>query len=211
MPDRGDGHAGRLDTRADDAALFAEAREGGDGAFTRLYHRYHAAIHRFAWHMSGSTAIADDVTQDVFVSILQGADRFDPAKGSLIAWLMGSARHRVWRHLGRRGREVDLDDDHAEAVADRDDASPLHQLTHAELIATVRGAILQLPAHQREVVVLCDIEELEYADAALVLGCPIGTVRSRLSRARGRLAVLLREAGGANTPVGRLERARCAI
>jgi RNA polymerase sigma-70 factor (ECF subfamily) len=81
--------------------------------------------------------------------------------------------------------ESDLDDAALPALAVNDD--PLAKLTEREGIAALRRAVQALPRRYREVVILCDLEEVDYADAAVALGCPIGTVRSRLHRARGLL------------------------
>lgn len=218
MEQRADGRdtTRRCDTDDDDdASLYARAQQGDEESFTRLYRRHQTTIYRFALHMSGSTAIADDVTQDVFLSVIQGGDQFDARKGTLRGYLLGSARYRVWRHVGRLGREAGMDDSVDEAAEPRGriDAAPdpLSLMARAETIATIRRAILELPGHHREVVVLCDLQELDYADAASVIGCPVGTVRSRLSRARARLADLLRESGAIDLDVVSFARARCAI
>lgn len=207
-----------MDRRRDpeeDARLLARVCRGDAEAFTLLYRRHQTVIYRFALHMSGSSSIADDVTQEVFLSLMRDAHRFDAAKGTLIAYLYGAARHRVWRHVGRGEREVSLD-------ATRDDPGafgalvpdqaldPLAVIARAETIEAVRQAILELPVHFREVVVLCDLQELDYAEAAQALGCPIGTVRSRLSRGRARLATALRKSGAIAREVSALKPARYA-
>lgn len=199
----------------DDARMLARGCEGDADAFTVLYRRHQAAIYRFALHMSGSSSIADDVTQEVFLSVMRDAHRYDPAKGSLIAYLYGIARHRVWRQVGRSEREVSIDparDESAGVGALMLDQSldPLGVIARAQTIEAVRQAVLELPVHFREVVVLCDLQELDYADAAQALGCPIGTVRSRLSRARARLATTLRKSGAIAREISALEPARYA-
>src|SRR5262249_51639908 len=114
--------------------------------------------------------------------------RFDPERGSLAAYLYGVARHCVLRRLERDRPYVPLGDDgDAEGVqwAARDDT--LGDLTRGETIESVRQAVLALPENFREVVVLCDLHEMSYAEAAAALDCAVGTVRSRLHRARGML------------------------
>jgi len=157
-------------------------RDGDEAAFTALYRRRQGGVYRFAWHMSGSAAVAEDVVQEVFLTLMREAARFDPRRGTVAGYLYGIARKHVLRVLERRSREAEL----AEVAATSEDV--LGRVTREESIQAVRSAVLALPAHYREVVVLCELEEVDYAGAAEALGCPVGTVRSRLSRARELLA-----------------------
>ncbi len=129
------------------------------------------------------------MTQEVFLALLREDCGYDPDRGTLSGYLFGIARKLVLRHLERGRSDVVLDtesDDSAlPELAVIDD--PMVDLTRREGIEALRRAVLALPRRYREVVVLCDLEEVDYADAANVLGCPIGTVRSRLHRARGLL------------------------
>jgi RNA polymerase sigma-70 factor (ECF subfamily) len=198
----------------DEVQLLARIREGDGEAFTAVYRRHQAAIYRFALHMSGSAATAEDVTQEVFLLLMRDAYRFDASKGTLAAFLFGVARHHVWRYLGRGGRELPIDaaNDGRPVTGGRPDrvTDPLAAAARIETIEAVRRAVRQLPAHQREVIVLCDLQELDYAEAASAIGCPIGTVRSRLSRARARLATILRQTGAIDADVKALKPARYA-
>jgi RNA polymerase sigma-70 factor (ECF subfamily) len=194
-----------------DDELLALLRAGDESAFITLYRRRQGGIYRFALRMSGSETIAEDVTQEVFITLAQGDGHYDSSRGSLSAYLYGVARNHVMRSLekDRFLSPIFEDDDDRESRAPEslitlDD--PLGDLTRKEMIATVRQAVLALPAHYREVVVLCDLQEMSYADAAAALGCAIGTVRSRLSRGRALLIEKLRayqaaeagQAGAAN-------------
>ena len=164
-----------------DEELLREARDGDETAFTALYRRRQVAVYRFALHMSGDAAISEDVTQEVFLALLEGGGRFDPSRGSLLSFLYGIARNRVLRRLeAKRPEELS-----GEPSSDDD---VLEDLTRRETIEAVRSAILSLPTQYREAVVLCDLENASYEDAAAALECPVGTVRSRLSRGRGMLA-----------------------
>lgn len=176
-----------------DEDLVRRMLAGDEEAFTELYRRRQAGIYRFALHMSGSEAIAEDVTQEVFLTLIRDAARYDPARGSLSAFLYGVARNFVLRclELGRSG--VPLEEEQ-EAVQRTGGCDPLGDLTRSETIDLVRQAVLALPAHYREAVVLCDLQEMDYLDAAAVLGCSVGTVRSRLHRARALLVRKLRAA-----------------
>jgi RNA polymerase sigma-70 factor (ECF subfamily) len=195
-----------------DEELFIRIHSGDEQAFVSLYRRRQAGIFRFAVHMSGSEAIAEDVTQEVFLALIRECG-FDPQRGSLSGYLYGIARKQVLRHV-ERGRsdallESDLDESGLPEVAVSHD--PLAELTHREGIESLRRAVMALPRRYREVVVLCDLEEVDYAEAAEALGCPIGTVRSRLHRARGLLLEKLNQERQKRTPVPALKPARYAI
>jgi RNA polymerase sigma-70 factor, ECF subfamily len=182
-----------------DDDLLRRARDGEGEAFGSLYRRRQAGIFRFALRMTGSRALAEDVTQETFMALIQQPEAYDPSRGSLCAYLFGIARNQVLRHLQRQRPSVPLDGPLAEASGALPEAlvsrdGPDDQLARAEVVAGVRQAILRLPPSFRETVVLCELIGLGYADAAQALGCPVGTVRSRLHRARGLLAEALRGA-----------------
>jgi RNA polymerase sigma-70 factor (ECF subfamily) len=178
-------------TDVDDAGLVGRARQGDEDAFAELFGRYQRPVYRYAAHMCGHAA-ADDVVQETFLAILQQRDRPDLPHGPALGYLMGIARHRIWKRLARMGEVVvPLDDETATRVGATPDLDALASLAHAELVAAVRQAVRALPAPYREVVVLCELEELNYAEAARAMECPIGTVRSRLHRARALLAAKL--------------------
>jgi RNA polymerase sigma-70 factor (ECF subfamily) len=164
-------------------------RTGDEDAFLSLYRRRQGAIYRFALHMSGSATIAEDVVQEVFMAILREQCGYDPERGSLSGYLFGIARKLLLRHVERGRADVPLEGDENEpALPDLAVVQdPLEDLTKRETLEALRRAVVTLPRRYREVVVLCDLEEVDYADAALALGCPIGTVRSRLHRARALL------------------------
>jgi RNA polymerase sigma-70 factor (ECF subfamily) len=162
----------------------------GDGdAFEALYDRRQGGIYRFALRMSGSAEIAEDVTHDVFIALMRDGRQFDPARGSVASYLFGIARHRTLKRLQRERSFVSMSEDGEDGGGAFDeklvaDADPFADLTRSETIDLVRQAILALPEHYREVVALCSLGELSYEQAASVIGCPVGTVRSRLNRAR---------------------------
>jgi RNA polymerase sigma-70 factor, ECF subfamily len=185
-----------------DHDLLRRMQKGEEDAFLQLYRRRQAAIYRFALHMSGSRQVAEDVTQDVFLVLMREPGKFEPQRGSLAAYLYGIARNCVLQHLEQRSLQVPLaSEDGADGRVPPEPrvSAPdsLGDLTRQEDIERLQQAVLALPAHYREVVVLCDLDELDYAQAAASLGCAVGTVRSRLHRARSLLLRKLR-----TSPVG---------
>jgi RNA polymerase sigma-70 factor, ECF subfamily len=179
-----------------DEELLRLTRAGDEHAFTVLYRRHQGPVYRFALQMSGSESVADDITQEVFLALMGEFSRFDSSRGSLAPYLCGVARNQVRRHLERGKLQVPLDEDSDEASCDPITApgDPLGDLTLREGLLALRQAILTLPLHYREVVALCDLEEMSYEDAARTVGCAVGTIRSRLHRAHGLLVQKLRDA-----------------
>lgn len=187
-----------------DEELLRQILAGDEGAFIVLYRRWQSGIYRFALRMCGSEALAEDVTQEVFMILMREGGRYDAGKGSLSAYLYGIARFQVLRKMQRERTMVSMDDDNNEVTEEMMATSfdPLLDLSRAETVQSVRAAIGVLPVHYREVVVLCELHELSYADAAQVLGCAIGTVRSRLHRARGLLVEKLRPVAARELRIG---------
>jgi RNA polymerase sigma-70 factor (ECF subfamily) len=177
---------------ASDHDLLRRMAAGDAEAFTMLYRRRQAGVYRYALQMSGSEPLAEDVVQEVFLTLMRDTGSYDPERGSVAAFLYGIARNHVLRRLERRWMARD------EAVEEPAAADhPESEMARAEMIASVRAAVLALPVHYREVVVLCDLEETDYVEAAAALGCAVGTVRSRLHRARQMLAERLHAFGSA--------------
>jgi RNA polymerase sigma-70 factor (ECF subfamily) len=199
-------------TETDDQ-LLSRLRRGDEAAFVALYRRRQGAIYRFAMHMSGSATAAEDITQEVFLALLRRECGFDAERGTLSGYLFGIARKLVLRNL-ERGRadvalETEADDAAIPELAVIDD--PLIDLTRREGIEALRRAVMALPRRYREVVLLCDLEELDYADAAVALRCPIGTVRSRMHRARALLFEKLNQDRNPRLAVGPWKPMRVAI
>lgn len=158
---------------------------GGDAdAMAVLFRRRQGNVYRFALHLTGAPSVADDVTQDVFIAVIRDAHRFEPGRAAVAAWLCGIARNHVRRRLTLDRALSSLDDEDTGETAAIVTPDPLEDLTTAERIEALRRGVLSLPLRYREAVVLCDLQEMSYVDAAQALGCPIGTVRSRLSRGR---------------------------
>jgi RNA polymerase sigma-70 factor, ECF subfamily len=173
----------------DDQELLRQLGKGSESAFRTVYERYQGRIYRFALHMSGNSALAEETTQEVFLALMGKPKGYDPARGSLAGYLFGIARNISRRAMQDTAADVPLEDDDGErdefAVAG--DMDVLEELTNGELLAALRQAVLSLPGPYREAVVLCDLEEVSYQEAAGLLECSPGTVASRLSRARAML------------------------
>ena len=161
-----------------DQELLLKMLSGDEDAFTTLYRRRQGPVYRFALQMTGNVVVAEDVTQEVFMALLTKTAKYDVARGSLASFLYGVARNLVLRRIEKTAEIEDY--------AGPEDL--LDDLTRRETVEHVRRAVLSLPAVYREAVVLCDLQDTSYEEAALVLDCPIGTVRSRLNRGRSMLA-----------------------
>jgi RNA polymerase sigma-70 factor (ECF subfamily) len=177
-----------------DGDLLRSISRGDEAAFLEFYRRHQAPVYRFALQMSGQPEIAEEVTQDVFMVVMASAKKYDPQRGSIGAYLYGVARNFVLRRLEQERCYLTALDDPESEYADlaADDHDALRDLTRNERIESLRKAVLALPPAYREVVVLCDLHELDYAEAATALDCAIGTVRSRLHRARALLTEKMR-------------------
>jgi RNA polymerase sigma factor (sigma-70 family) len=173
----------------DDTERMARLAAGDTGALRELYEKHGRALLRFSSAMCRSRQAAEDLVHDTFVALLRGPHLFDPAQGTAFNYLCGVLRHRISRHFRQQKRWVTLVDDDSAAAAH--DASPADEIARSEVSAEFRRAMLELPLQHREIIALCDLEELPYHAVAAILQCPIGTVRSRLHRARALLTIRL--------------------
>jgi RNA polymerase sigma-70 factor, ECF subfamily len=173
---------------AAEAELLLRAGRGDEAAFLLLYERHRTPVFRFACRMLGSAPQAEDVTQECFLSILRRPEAFQAERASLRTYLCAIARHLALKQLHKRGQETLMDDPPEEAprgaAGERDALSAVIETEAAE---AVRHAVEALPPLQREAVVLFEYEELSLADIATVCDVDVGTVKSRLHRARERL------------------------
>jgi RNA polymerase sigma-70 factor (ECF subfamily) len=185
----------RIAEQERDDVLLRRAAKGDEEAFTLLYRRHHAAIYRFALRMTGNAWAAEEIVQDVFMTLMHDPKKYDVQRGTVGAFLYGVARNRVMKHLGRLPREVPLEEKNEDGsgagVVLQDAFTPVMWTENRERMEQVRAAVLELPAEFREAVVLCELEELSYEEAARMAGCPIGTIRSRLHRGRALLLAKL--------------------
>jgi RNA polymerase sigma-70 factor (ECF subfamily) len=194
-----------------DIELIGRLTSGEEGAFLEFYRRHQGGLYRFALHMSGRPDAAADIVQETFLTLIRQSGKFDQEKGSPAAFLFGIARNHLRKLHDREGRYVPLIDASETSGNHRGDAAPgpanwngvssgnsaesksiLEYLEHSEIVDLLRHAVLTLPDHYREPVTLCDLQGKSYTEAASLLDCPVGTVRSRLNRARSMLLEKLR-------------------
>jgi RNA polymerase sigma-70 factor (ECF subfamily) len=155
-----------------------------DAEFQAVFDAHKDAVYRFAWRMSRSPAAAEDITQDVFVGLLRHPGRFDPARGTLRSFLLGIARNLALKHWRKEHRFEPLDDDTA-VVAEPFD------FERGDVGDLVGRAVRALRPLQREVVILAEYEGLTLAEVAQAVDADVGTVKSRLHRARENLRRML--------------------
>lgn len=161
---------------------------GDEAAFEVIYHDHQRGIFRFSLHMSGDHSIAEEITQEAFVALIERPSGFDGARGSLAAYLFGVARNLLRKRMRQDWAVESLPDGDFALAAEEDD--PLD----AFALDAVRAAVVSLPPVYREAVALCDLQEASYDEAAAILDCAVGTVRSRLFRGRKMLALKLKGA-----------------
>lgn len=177
----------------DDAALVRRVIEGDVEAFAVVVERYQRPIFRFVSNMALHADDVEDVAQDVFLSAYRNLHRFDSRKGRLATWLFAIARNRVINVAQKRRAEPEAGAlDRAAAAG----VSPSAELERRETFAALDAALAALPVAQRAVFVLAEIEGLSLAEVAEIEAVPVGTVKSRLSRAKEALRMALRHVHG---------------
>jgi RNA polymerase sigma-70 factor, ECF subfamily len=171
-----------------DDVLLRRAAKGDEDAFTLVYRRHQAPIYRFALRMTGSAWAAEEIVQDVFMTLIRDPKKYDARLGTVSAFLYGVARNRILKYRERLPREVALEEKDEDGtgfgVILKDTVTPAVWAEKRERSAQVRAAVLELPDEFREAVVLCELQDMSYEEAAAIIGCPIGTIRSRLHRGR---------------------------
>lgn len=203
QPDRelGDGCGHKEDvsdtaemTQAGDGELWRRAGQGEAECFGVLFDRHCEAVRAFCARRTGSLDAADDLVSIVFLEAWRRRGEVQLVDGAALPWLYGIARRSMqhrWRSALRHRRALSRLDaapatpDHADEVAGR--------LDDQRHLARLRKALRRLRPAERDVLVLCVWQGLSYAAAATALGVPVGTVRSRLSRARARLEAMAPE------------------
>jgi RNA polymerase sigma-70 factor (ECF subfamily) len=177
----------------DDRELLQLMSAGEERGFVALYRKYKIPVYRFSLQISGAQHVAEEVTQETFLVLIRTPHKYRSERGPLLLYLFGIARNLAWKSARRESR-FDAIDDEQELPETRvqDLASYLAQKEQA---IRVRRAVLRLPPKYREVIVLCALQELSYEETAAVIGSSIGTVRSRMHRAKQLLLRKLTEGG----------------
>ena len=179
----------------DDSTLVERSRDGDLEAFNQIVRRYQLRVYNLAARILGDRTAAEDVAQDTFVSAYKALARF--RGGSLRAWLLRIASNQCYDRLrsARRRPEQSLDEAMESPFFDvpARDPSPEQQAISRELHDHVQRAILGLPFDQRNTMMLVDVQGLSYQEAAEAMEVSMGTVKSRLSRARAAVRDALME------------------
>jgi RNA polymerase sigma-70 factor (ECF subfamily) len=191
------------------------AAQGGDvAAFNTLVQAYQRQVYNLCYRTLGNGEDAADATQDAFLSAFRGLKTFRGQSAGFRAWLLRVAVNACYDQLRRRQRRpadsLDAPTDAADEIGLSErlvDVSPgpEQQALSGEVARQIEGAMDRLPPEQRLAVVLCDIQGLSYDEAATVMSVELGTVKSRLSRARANLRDLLLASGELKSPPRRLE------
>jgi RNA polymerase sigma factor (sigma-70 family) len=185
------GYMGDSDLESD-SELLRLMMAGDESGFLRIYRKHHPGLHRFCLRLSGSPPVADEVTQETFLAFIQAPRNYDSARGPLILYLFGIARRLAWKTLRKERLFSSLEDHEPElgevATLPKDPAQQ-------QELERMRRAILALPPKYREAIVLCALQELSYEEAAGVIKCSVGTIRSRVHRAKHFLVRKLTEHG----------------
>jgi RNA polymerase sigma-70 factor (ECF subfamily) len=170
-----------------DEVLLEKACRGDEAAFGRLYERFRGPLYALAYRLTNSVPIAEDLVHDTILSVVRPGSRFDPQRGNLRSYLYAAIRNLARKQYRDYGRE-EADDDLATAVAE---GTPHDSLVSAETSQRVQDAVSSLPGLQREALVLFEYEELSLDEIARMVEADVGTVKSRLHRARERLRRVL--------------------
>jgi RNA polymerase sigma-70 factor (ECF subfamily) len=166
-----------------DEILLERAGRGDEAAFLELYERYRDAMFRFAFRLLGSIELAEDVTHDLFLSLIRQPDNFDPERASLRTYLYAATRNLAMKHFRRREQEMAVEELTAEPRLPPCE-EPLRKLLDEEIAALVAAAIAALAPLQREALILFEYEGLTLSEIAAVTGAEVGTIKARLHRAR---------------------------
>jgi len=170
----------------DDAAAIARTLAGEREAFRGLVLRYQGPLFGYVGKLLGLPSEVEDIVQDVFCLAYSRLGSFDPRRGRFSTWLFTIARNRCFNRLTARRREpTEPPAPGAEGLAASD--GPLERAASKELFASLDQALARVPAEQRSAFVLAVLEGLPLAEIARIEGVPVGTIKSRISRARSRL------------------------
>jgi RNA polymerase sigma-70 factor, ECF subfamily len=190
-----------LQRLADEDLMTLVERNDAD-AFAILYDRHGGAAYSLAHRIVGDSAIAEDVTQEAFLSVWRSGARFDAVRGSVRSWTLGIVRNRAIDALRRASGpapKLDLDDDAALEARPSDELTD-SQAIRRETSRRVQGALRELPAEQSEVIGLAYFGGFTHSEIADMLGMPLGTVKGRMRLGLEKIRVTLAERMGAEGP-----------
>lgn len=202
-----------------DNVLMHRLSAGDEDAFLEFYRRHQSSVYRYALHMTGRPDFAAEVVQETFLTLIRHASKFDEQKGAAAAFLFGVARNHMRKIQEKESRYVAFPEQmgdggpslekiegrlngNGHGGAGREPKDVQEELEREEAVRLLREAVMTLPEHYREPVTLCDFQGKSYEEAAALLDCPVGTVRSRLNRARAILLERLRPAAAERKPLG---------
>jgi RNA polymerase sigma-70 factor (ECF subfamily) len=186
-----------LQRLADEDLMTLVERRDPD-AFATLYDRHGGAAYSLAYRIVGSAELAEDVTQEAFISVWRSGARFDVTRGSVRSWTLGIVRNRAIDALRRTAapsRKLALDDDsilESEPAEERTDAEAIRRETARQ----VRGAVGELPAEQSQVIGLAYFGGFSHSEIAEILGMPLGTVKGRMRLGLEKIRYTLAEGMG---------------
>jgi RNA polymerase sigma-70 factor (ECF subfamily) len=191
-------------------SLVRQAQTGDIAAFNRLVVQYQELVFNVAYRIMGDPAVAEDVTQETFITAHQSLRTF--RGGSFKSWLMRVATNRCYDELRRRKRRPQssldelMDENESFAFLRSPNDGPEAHRQRVELALVIERCLKDLPDDQRIVTVLGDVEGYDYQEIATITKVSLGTVKSRLSRARAKLRDCLQSMGGELLPAAyRLE------
>jgi RNA polymerase sigma-70 factor (ECF subfamily) len=181
----------------DEEALVASARKGDARAFNQLVLLHQGMAYNVAYRILGDADAASDATQDAFISAFKAIRQF--RGGSFKAWLLRIVTNSCYDQLRSKQRrpsesleDLDVEEDHLRSLRDPSER-PDEYVERQQLNQTLQAGIHRLPSEQRVVLVLSDVQGLNYQEIADATGLSLGTVKSRLSRGRARLRDILLE------------------
>ena len=192
--------------RITDELLLERAGAGESAAFLQIYERHRDPVFRFAYRLSGSVEVAEDITHDCFLGLLRKPANFRAGRAALRTYLLAAARNLWFKQLRAQDREVELDD-LAEPKFEATGRGPLREILDGELSQAVKQAVSNLPPMQREALVLFEYEGLALHEIAEIVGADVGAIKARLHRARQRLRNSLSTYLNSNPEIVTLEKA----